>query len=528
MLMTVFPHGKGCEYGKDSTGTKPTRYLVRMDYMNRDKCPPEVLRGDVDVTRDLIDSLDFKWKFTAGALSWHPDDKVTPEQEQRVMDDFEKIAFAGLAPDQYNILWVRHNHAGHHELHFVIPRVELRSGNSYNPCPPGWKNYFNPMRDLHNNREGWARPDDPVRARGQKPDKADLKLARLKRWGKAAIPDERSKIKQSITDYLLKLLEQGAIQSREQVMEGLRDVGLEINRTGTDYISVKDNESGQKYRLKGGIYGEHFWLSYGQAQQQGRARSSANGDPFADPVPDLEQEFAKCVRKRTEYNRKRYRQTGIDPGAEFDLPMPEIGEPVQSPECADAQVELPAHGGVRPVPVQPDRDFPLSGNGLAAGNGRIAPRAECSGRELRPGMAAVQGAGSIRGGGKALSADQAGLENQTGRDCGGQERQRMGNRQGAVGHERTGQAPHHGIAGNEPRHAAAAGQSGPGHPAPSTVSQPDSGRAAAIRAGVARFEQYVRDLAALIDKVGEYLGRQIARQQEQERQQPQRSYFRMR
>ena len=41
------------------------------------------------------------------------------------MDDFEAVAFAGLEEDQRTNLWVRHSHAGHHELHFVIPRVEL-------------------------------------------------------------------------------------------------------------------------------------------------------------------------------------------------------------------------------------------------------------------------------------------------------------------------------------------------------------------------------------------------------------------
>jgi hypothetical protein len=41
------------------------------------------------------------------------------------MDAFERVAFAGLEPDRYSILWVRHRHAGHHELHFVTPRVEL-------------------------------------------------------------------------------------------------------------------------------------------------------------------------------------------------------------------------------------------------------------------------------------------------------------------------------------------------------------------------------------------------------------------
>lgn len=131
MYMKVFPHGQG-------GGDGPTHYLVRLDYPGRDELPPEVLRGDVETTRDLIDSLDTKWRFTAGVLSWHPDDTVTPEQEQRVMDDFEQVAFAGLEPDQRNILWVWHIHAGHHELHFVIPRVELSSGKAFNPCPPGW------------------------------------------------------------------------------------------------------------------------------------------------------------------------------------------------------------------------------------------------------------------------------------------------------------------------------------------------------------------------------------------------------
>jgi hypothetical protein len=62
MYMKVFPHGKG-------SGDMPTNYLTRPDYPGRDEQPPEVLRGDPDVTRELINSLDTKWTFTAGVLS---------------------------------------------------------------------------------------------------------------------------------------------------------------------------------------------------------------------------------------------------------------------------------------------------------------------------------------------------------------------------------------------------------------------------------------------------------------------------
>lgn len=63
--------------------------------------------------------------------------------------------------------WVRHEHANHHELHFVTPRVELSSGKSMNIRPPGEqaKQTFDDFRSEVNARYGFADPDDPQRAR---------------------------------------------------------------------------------------------------------------------------------------------------------------------------------------------------------------------------------------------------------------------------------------------------------------------------------------------------------------------------
>ena len=96
-IKIFFPHGKG-------TGQAAVNYLTRMDYPGRTENPPVVLRGEPELTKALIASQDRQWKFCAGVLSWGPEDHVTPEQEQRLMDDFEQTAFAGLAPDQYAIL----------------------------------------------------------------------------------------------------------------------------------------------------------------------------------------------------------------------------------------------------------------------------------------------------------------------------------------------------------------------------------------------------------------------------------------
>jgi hypothetical protein len=294
------------------------------------------------MTRDLIDTLDRKWKFTAGVLSWHPDDKVTPEQEQCVMDDFEKVAFSGLEPDQRNILWVRHGHAGHHELHFVIPRVDLASGKDFNACPPGWQKDFDVFRDLHNHREGWARPDDPARARERTPGHADLHSARLLRWGKTPNKDDRAEARETIHAFLKAKLEANIVQSRVDVLAALREAGLEINRAGKDYITVKDPESGEKLRLKGGIYAEqwNFTAFTGRAHQS-QDREGHSGDRNPDPttIRALEQELGRIIEKRAQCNRKRYPQKYCGVGKEYQFPLPEFGADVRPEILAGLDTE---------------------------------------------------------------------------------------------------------------------------------------------------------------------------------------------
>ena len=247
MLMKVFPHGTG-------EGDKPSRYLVRTDYPGRDTRPPQVLRGDPAMTRALIDSIERRWKFTSGVLSWHPDEKISEEQEEEVMNAFEQVAFAGLEADQRNILWVRHTHAGHHELHFLIPRLELSSGNDFNACPPGWQKDFDVFRDLFNWREGWARPDDPARARDELPKKADLFKARMARWSKEIRESDRDRAKEVIHAFLKEKVTRGLVRNREDILSALKEQGLSINREGRDYISVIAPNSGMKIRFRGGFY----------------------------------------------------------------------------------------------------------------------------------------------------------------------------------------------------------------------------------------------------------------------------------
>ena len=125
MIVGFSKHSKG-------SGSGPVGYMIQaLSPDGTARTPaPVVVRGDAELVRRMIDALPFERTYTSGVLSFAPGEVITPTMEQAIMDGFERVAFAGLEPDRYSILWVRHLHAGHHELHFVTPRVELVTGKS--------------------------------------------------------------------------------------------------------------------------------------------------------------------------------------------------------------------------------------------------------------------------------------------------------------------------------------------------------------------------------------------------------------
>jgi hypothetical protein len=187
MIIGFSKHGTG-------GGAKPIKYLTAetvgrraLDYLTGGKGKnglrrdpaPFVVRGDPERTKALIDSLRFKHRYTSGVLSFAPDEKITLEMERSIIDQFERTAFAGLNPDQYDILWVRHQHTsgGRHELHFITPRVELSSGRSLNIAPPrkSTREMFDTLRTKINLEFRMADPEDPARARKSRAPEIDGK-----------------------------------------------------------------------------------------------------------------------------------------------------------------------------------------------------------------------------------------------------------------------------------------------------------------------------------------------------------------
>ncbi len=296
--------------GRGGGGTIAS-YLTDPERHGRDHAPPEVVRGDIDRTRELIDSIERKWTYTHGVLSFALEDAPTGDQQQEAMDRFERLAFAGLDPEQYDITWVRHQHTegARVELHFVTPRMELTTGKSLNIAPPGWERSFAPLRDALNYEHGWARPDDPARAR-------ELHRAPERALEGFSLREGR----EGIHGYLMALVEAQKVTDRSELVQALKEAGLEVPRQGKDYVTARDPETGDRYRLRGRIY-EKDWRY--DAELDRAVTREAKPTDGRDRGIDRERaeaariEVAAREQSRAEYHAGAYSRDERGPGAEL-------------------------------------------------------------------------------------------------------------------------------------------------------------------------------------------------------------------
>ena len=297
MIVGFSKHGTG-------GGRGPTQYMTDEQRAGRENAPPVVLRGDAEQTRQLIDSLEFKHKYTSGVLSFAAGEEITPEMEQVIMDRFESVAFAGLEPDQYDILWVRHTHAGHHELHFVTPRVELSSGKSLNIKPPGERarEHFDDFRSEINARYGLADPTDPDRARNISTPDHELKIASEALRSGQRPPDN---MRELIDGVLSQRAVQGLIRSREDVLEHVKDLGLDVTREGKDYITVREPQSRPTLAAQGELYARDYEPSR-TIEKSDAARERDYSRPDTEAAQRYAQRVERHIAARAEYHQSRY------------------------------------------------------------------------------------------------------------------------------------------------------------------------------------------------------------------------------
>jgi hypothetical protein len=313
MIVGFSKYSKGC-------GKAPVEYFIscrNVDGTSRIP-PPEILEGDPVLTSRLIDSLPFMHKYTSGVLSFSPGEIIPPEMERDIMDSFERTAFAGLQPDQYAILWVRHQHANHHELHFLVPRVELATGRSMNISPPGraCRELFDTFRSMINARYGLANPDDPARARDVS---LPAHIAKLKAVGARKGEKLKQDIREIITEQVKREVAAGRITDQGGVVRYLEGQGFTINRAGRDYVTVIEPSEGTKIRLRGVFFSQG---PLGAPRASNGEIGAIHDAPDPARAERMKERLESMIAARAEYHRKRY---GVPEHAE-----PQEGEPLRA------------------------------------------------------------------------------------------------------------------------------------------------------------------------------------------------------
>lgn len=304
MLIKFFRNGKGA-------GAGPVGYLVADKVLaygeNRDLIRdadgqpitvtreplPEVLRGNPDRTEALIDASRHQWTYRAGVISFAAEDAPTEDQQAEVMDGFEQLAFAGLDPTQYEVLWVRHTHEDRVELHFCTPRLELTSGRSLNIAPPGYQNAFDSLRDVMNQRHGWADP---------------MELERTQEVRDTIETPTRAQGRDELHAWILDQVSVGLISDRASMIDALVDAGFDLPRVGKAYLTTQDPDTGERWRLKGEIFHENWQADAAEREVERGTGHDTAGLRRLDGIAtgELQDRFEQYCDHRASYNRDRY------------------------------------------------------------------------------------------------------------------------------------------------------------------------------------------------------------------------------
>ena len=300
-------HLKFLARGTGSAAAAAAYLLAEWDAAGTRRAAVEVLRGDPHKVAAVADSLPFKHRYTSGLVAWSPEDNPTPAEIERVVDEFEETAWAGLEGDRYvwSAVLHRDDDGGVH-VHLFAARCELATGRSLNIAPPGWQKTFDPLRDALNFEHGWSRPDDPSLARPYRPSPYRAYLdAETLRAGWEVEPNPRELIGQHLMARVLA----GTVTDRAGVVGALEGLGLEVTRQGEHYVTARHPETGYRWRLKGMLYERDFdreQFIRQQAPEPSDDREPADREDDAARAAEARQEVEEQRGQRAEYHQARY------------------------------------------------------------------------------------------------------------------------------------------------------------------------------------------------------------------------------
>lgn len=252
----------------------------------------EVLHGDSELTTQLAESLDFKYKYTSGVMSLSRGEHLTTEQEADLINRFENIVGAGL-DEKPSMYFVKHTDKGRDEYHFVIANVDLNTGNAFTPYLHKLdKNLFDDFKNMINYEFELSDPNAPQHRKT---------VADISAFSK---PDKKQ-VQQAANDITNLAYATGLAKNRNDIIGILESEGFEITRQTKTSISIKHGKG--SIRLKGQGYEKSYNIDNdNDAGRQVRTDNERYKREFTAQYEQSAQRFTQRLQERTKRNADRY------------------------------------------------------------------------------------------------------------------------------------------------------------------------------------------------------------------------------
>ncbi|MGL2740322.1 relaxase/mobilization nuclease domain-containing protein [Helicobacter pylori] len=274
----------------------------------------KVLKGDANLTKSLLLSLTQKHKACVGCLSFE-ESNINDGLKYELMESFENALLTQEMQGRYNILWVEHTDKGRLELNFVIPKIDLGRQKAFNP-------YYHKV-DLKR-IDTWK---DCINLKHNFTNPKDLEKQQISNYHNTKTPQGKElletyeKLDKLIQDNLGKLF-----NSRDDIINFLKDNQCEVTRQGKDYISVKLPNEPKAKRLKEFYYHETFRSitdireQLSEARQRESQRERSNSHTTNNNHAELLRELENKLHRHIEYKQRYYeRLHQADPSNPRDL-----------------------------------------------------------------------------------------------------------------------------------------------------------------------------------------------------------------
>lgn len=251
--------------------------------------------------------LTFQEKFKSCVLSWSPGDAPSDDQLEEVLADFFGVGYAGMDPNHFCHCVYLHRKHERVDVHILIANVHLETGKHFNAAPPEWMASYDPVRDVHNARWGWASPKDPELARPIRPI--------FDGYGSVTAtgtltPATSKNAENDIQEAMLSLAMRGVVNDRASLLLALADHG-EVNRgRSKEFVSIRPTGFEKPVRLRGVIFREDFEPSMlaALAPTPRPARTAADHEADKDPAEEAaaRARLDAAVARRAIDNHRRY------------------------------------------------------------------------------------------------------------------------------------------------------------------------------------------------------------------------------